>query len=224
MVGSAIAAMIGVAAIFGVGHLDIHPPPGLWLKELYVLALAAASLRLASHLGRPGVDARGAAAMLLLVLAIGGEDGADLAQGGIGGGVERGVGEAFHEFAADEERGRLLGGEGDRGKMVAMDECVADTGLAGDGHARFAEGGDIAVDRAQADFEVCGEILGADEAPALQEEHDGDEAVGAVHRGGFARRSIDGCRGFGYGALRAGWSSVRREACAAVAADRVKCL
>lgn len=76
VVGSAIAAMIGVAAIFGVGHLDIHPPPGLWLKELYVLALAATSLRLASHLGRPGVDARGAAAMLLLVLAIGGSAGA----------------------------------------------------------------------------------------------------------------------------------------------------
>ena len=65
------AATVAVALLLGVRPdlTEALQAPTPWLKAIYTALLAGAAIRLATRLGRPGIDARPAAAMLLAVVA-----------------------------------------------------------------------------------------------------------------------------------------------------------
>lgn len=69
---AAAAAVVGVVVLLGVRSdlIQALGGPTPWMKALYTLILMIAAVRLATRLGRPGVDARPAAAVLLAVVAV----------------------------------------------------------------------------------------------------------------------------------------------------------
>lgn len=69
---AAAAAVVGVVMLLGVRPdlVKAIAGPSPWLKALYTLALAIAALRLATRLGRPGVDVRPAALALVALVAL----------------------------------------------------------------------------------------------------------------------------------------------------------
>ncbi len=72
LVGASVAAVLAVVALLGV-RSDIHEAmrgSTLWMKALYTVALAAASIWLATRLGRPGVRAVPALAALAFVVGV----------------------------------------------------------------------------------------------------------------------------------------------------------
>ena len=72
LAAAAVAAVVGVVVLLGVRPDLVQALGGStpWLKGLYTLTLAVAAVRLATRLGRPGVDARPAAAVLFAVVAV----------------------------------------------------------------------------------------------------------------------------------------------------------
>src|SRR5436190_1223490 len=77
--------------------------------------------------------------------------------------------------------------------MVTLDQTVADARLGDDGNACLAQGGNVAIDRANADLEMRGDILRAHDAPALQPQHHRHETVHPVH----GRQDSTGAESFG---------------------------
>ena len=65
--------------------------------------------------------------------------------------------------------------------MVTPGEAVADARLGQDRDAGFAQRRDIAIHRANADFEMPGEVFGPHNSPALQAQRDGYETVHSIH-------------------------------------------
>ena len=116
-----------------------------------------------------------------IILAVPGKHGPDFQQRGLHLLPQRSVGEVVHELSADGECARLLGGEHHRRKMVAPDQAVADARLGHDGNACLTKGGNVAIDRANAEFEMRGEIFSPHDPSALQAQHHRHQTVHPVH-------------------------------------------
>ncbi len=117
-----------------------------------------------------------------LLLTVTGEDGSNLEESRVHLGSNGLVGELLHQHGGGDEGTCLLGGEVDRREVVALHEGVADACLGGDGHSGLSESGEIAVDGADAQFEVPRHLLGGDDAPGLQIEDQRQETIDSIHR------------------------------------------
>ena len=116
-----------------------------------------------------------------MILPVAWQHGAELVECGGHRRLQRSIRELLHQFAADKKRYGLLRREHHRWQLVALQQTVTDPGLAGNGHARLAERGDVAIDRALGDPEVHRQIGGAHDAPPLQVQHHRDKPVGPIH-------------------------------------------
>ena len=104
-----------------------------------------------------------------IVAAIRREHGADFQKCAEHRADERGIGEMFHHLSADEERHCFLRGKHDGRQVIALHQAVAHAGLAHDRHPCLTQRGDVAIDRAHADFEMFCKFLGFNETTALHD-------------------------------------------------------
>jgi hypothetical protein len=83
-----------------------------------------------------------------------------------------------------------VGGEHQRGQVEAGSHAVAHAGLALDRHTLRGQVGHVAVHRAQRYLQALGQVGGGGQAPAADQLHQLEQAVGASHRAAMLRQRV----------------------------------
>lgn len=91
------------------------------------------------------------------------------------------VGPLSNQEPAHDEGAGFLGREVHGWQMVTLHQHVAHPGLGNDRNAGLSQGGEIAIDRANAQFELRSQFFRGHDAPGLQDEDEGQQAVDAIH-------------------------------------------